>query len=469
MAPYQSSSPHRCCPHQSTPCPPSFFNLGVCAYSRSIAKPAFDGTSLLHSNSIRPSYPYKEISPSATTSQFHVLLERSSHLCDEEVDVKPSFNLNTGYVGRGHASPLEQLPKPKGLATIPSRLGVDDTTLREMKMPLFDVHSSGTALPSFNEQGSAPPQNFHSKTYDLKPNISSSISTESISGFQRFDRTSRSMIGAPPCRYAPNVRIVHIKAPKVVETDAANFRSIVQKLTGKSSKKTKKLKDLQRTEAESAEVGAPHHSSAVSTGLQTVKVQNFSELPHRRNGFSAPGTSTSEAYRKEATHAISNSFARQNTQEGIINSDKPMAITRVMEPVSDAIFLPSDESFSPQASSPIPISSLTSSSSPVSRNGEDSKSVASSASETTTILRWNSGSSFEIGDVCFEDPMESWSSDGKPKFTEWDIIWGLLSAVPAHELELPPLSGCSSSFEDTSTISESEDLWRVSREPGIIL
>ncbi|KAM0942501.1 putative VQ motif-containing protein/18/20/21/25 [Dioscorea sansibarensis] len=35
----------------------------------------------------------------------------------------------------------------------------------------------------------------------------------------------------------PKIRIVHIFAPEIIKTDAANFRELVQKLTGKPSKR----------------------------------------------------------------------------------------------------------------------------------------------------------------------------------------------------------------------------------------
>lgn len=42
---------------------------------------------------------------------------------------------------------------------------------------------------------------------------------------------------ANPPRQAPTIRVIHIFAPKVIKTDTENFRSTVQKLTGRSTKK----------------------------------------------------------------------------------------------------------------------------------------------------------------------------------------------------------------------------------------
>ncbi|KAH9293151.1 hypothetical protein KI387_041642, partial [Taxus chinensis] len=47
-------------------------------------------------------------------------------------------------------------------------------------------------------------------------------------------------------RISPTIRVVHIIAPKIIKTDRDNFRALVQKLTGKhsrrSSRKSKKKK-----------------------------------------------------------------------------------------------------------------------------------------------------------------------------------------------------------------------------------
>lgn len=39
---------------------------------------------------------------------------------------------------------------------------------------------------------------------------------------------------------APTIRVIHIFAPKIIKTDVANFRSTVQKLTGKSTRKSQR-------------------------------------------------------------------------------------------------------------------------------------------------------------------------------------------------------------------------------------
>ncbi|KVH94706.1 VQ-like protein [Cynara cardunculus var. scolymus] len=47
----------------------------------------------------------------------------------------------------------------------------------------------------------------------------------------------------------PKIRIIHIFAPEIIKTDVANFRDLVQRLTGKPAEK-KKLKTTKRTETQ---------------------------------------------------------------------------------------------------------------------------------------------------------------------------------------------------------------------------
>ena len=50
----------------------------------------------------------------------------------------------------------------------------------------------------------------------------------------------------------PKIRIVHIFAPEIIKTDAANFRELVQRLTGKPAKRSsnKKARQVARSEHE---------------------------------------------------------------------------------------------------------------------------------------------------------------------------------------------------------------------------
>ncbi|KAL1567290.1 hypothetical protein AAHA92_02783 [Salvia divinorum] len=45
------------------------------------------------------------------------------------------------------------------------------------------------------------------------------------------------------CKEKPKIRIIHIVAPEIIKTDTENFRSLVQRLTGKSSGSLKKGKN----------------------------------------------------------------------------------------------------------------------------------------------------------------------------------------------------------------------------------
>ncbi|KAJ0989781.1 hypothetical protein J5N97_008137 [Dioscorea zingiberensis] len=48
----------------------------------------------------------------------------------------------------------------------------------------------------------------------------------------------------------PKIRIVHILAPEIIKTDAANFRQLVQQLTGKPSKRVEAAKRSKAVELE---------------------------------------------------------------------------------------------------------------------------------------------------------------------------------------------------------------------------
>lgn len=50
-------------------------------------------------------------------------------------------------------------------------------------------------------------------------------------------------------KFKPKIRIIHIYAPEIIQTDAANFRNLVQRLTGKSAadrRENKKKRSMPR-------------------------------------------------------------------------------------------------------------------------------------------------------------------------------------------------------------------------------
>ena len=59
----------------------------------------------------------------------------------------------------------------------------------------------------------------------------------------------------------PKIRIIHIFAPEIIKTDAANFRELVQRLTGKPDQHNgvTETKEGSRKKKSRAEVGAGFH------------------------------------------------------------------------------------------------------------------------------------------------------------------------------------------------------------------
>lgn len=51
----------------------------------------------------------------------------------------------------------------------------------------------------------------------------------------------------------PEIRVVHIFPPEIIMTDPANFRELVQKLTGKPKKEKKKTTELIKNEVKEEE------------------------------------------------------------------------------------------------------------------------------------------------------------------------------------------------------------------------
>lgn len=66
-------------------------------------------------------------------------------------------------------------------------------------------------------------------------------------------------------QHAPTIRVIHIFAPKVIKTDVANFRSTVQKLTGRG--KTKSRRSSRPSNKEQPELSEPVVHAAPAAGL----------------------------------------------------------------------------------------------------------------------------------------------------------------------------------------------------------
>lgn len=74
----------------------------------------------------------------------------------------------------------------------------------------------------------------------------------------------------------PKIRIIHIFAPEIIKTDAANFRELVQRLTGKpverrGGKKKKRVARYEPRAAESSPAATVDHPSSELSGSRAVK------------------------------------------------------------------------------------------------------------------------------------------------------------------------------------------------------
>lgn len=60
---------------------------------------------------------------------------------------------------------------------------------------------------------------------------------------------------------APTIRVVYLREPKIIQTEPQNFRSLVQRLTGKSTHKPKEKKMETKPKIRFSEVVSTEHST----------------------------------------------------------------------------------------------------------------------------------------------------------------------------------------------------------------
>ncbi|KAJ4972200.1 hypothetical protein NE237_005299 [Protea cynaroides] len=82
-------------------------------------------------------------------------------------------------------------------------------------------------------------------------------------------------------KFQPKIRIVHIFAPEIIKTDAANFRELVQRLTGKptdyKSSNKKKAKSVSREESLKSSF-KPTKTRDIQDGSQRIKEEEEREM-----------------------------------------------------------------------------------------------------------------------------------------------------------------------------------------------
>ncbi|MCO5561426.1 hypothetical protein L7F22_015047 [Adiantum nelumboides] len=521
MAPVTPTSP---CSHYPSPCPPSFFSLGVCTSSHLISKPQPYHRSLFRPDDHTKDFPGTPIShcPSSLISNSLAAIAYSSLFNQLERpqqygmggnfeislnDIKPgadgvcniarassvslatmrslgygdlegeAFNaatslpsptkpcdMQSGYGGHVydparaktvyHGYGREHI-RQSSAYRLPSRLGIDETTLRELEGPLFsstnsDTHTKYIKPTSVNHShinnNMNPPiwQSFNGDDYDIKPHIHHHL--------HFINPTFPSTTNAPsraPCStssYSPTIRIVHIKAPKVVKTDPASFRSVVQKLTGKSCKKSKK--QLKRSKEETGGAYSCSSPQALpSLSGKACTMDGFEgrfdegrmdkEVGGRELEQHVSITSLQETNPNQSFEASTNSMHSASTQ--VCPTRGSLLWQFSQEPLSlDMSKLAHGSSTSTDSRPQLSLSPVSSSVTSLNGSGGDDGSALSSPTESSD---------------------RSGIDSGEPKFTELDIICGLFSAVPSHVLELPtPLTA--STVEETTKVAQNPAFWR---------
>eukprot|EP01018_Ginkgo_biloba_P008152 Gb_40688 [translate_table: standard] len=74
------------------------------------------------------------------------------------------------------------------------------------------------------------------------------------------------------------IRVVHVYAPKVIKSDPANFRSLVQKLTGKSSRKSKASRDFTKRSKEKKKISPKSPDSAISLEINSKNSEDIDNV-----------------------------------------------------------------------------------------------------------------------------------------------------------------------------------------------
>ncbi|KAI9104269.1 hypothetical protein K1719_023105 [Acacia pycnantha] len=108
----------------------------------------------------------------------------------------------------------------------------------------------------------------------LFPSSSSSVSAPKLG-------IDRSQVVA---KLKPKIRVIHVDAPKIIQTDAANFRDLVQKLTGKPGDRDQKTPPtskgliLEKVDEEEEE-----DFLGLRNGKKKIKNEDDDEIPKRRS------------------------------------------------------------------------------------------------------------------------------------------------------------------------------------------
>ncbi|KAJ8448523.1 hypothetical protein Cgig2_012167 [Carnegiea gigantea] len=123
-------------------------------------------------------------------------------------------------------------------------------------------------------------------------------SSSSPGGALGLNRDSRMISKVQP----PKIRIIHIFAPEIIKTDVANFRELVQRLTGKPDNSGKPTKKSKRAppEAEPERMIGCDRPTMVNTKLEVMNIGG------------SPSSSSDHHHHQTAWRSSSSSSGDQN-------------------------------------------------------------------------------------------------------------------------------------------------------------
>lgn len=98
-----------------------------------------------------------------------------------------------------------------------------------------------------------------SKSAILAVNTSSHVISKPYSAAKDEGRSSKYLQHKNPI--APTIRVVYLREPEIIKTDPQNFRSLVQRLTGKSTHKSKEKKRQTKPKIRLPEVVSTEHGT----------------------------------------------------------------------------------------------------------------------------------------------------------------------------------------------------------------
>ncbi|CAN1278160.1 VQ motif-containing protein 17 [Linum perenne] len=109
-----------------------------------------------------------------------------------------------------------------------------------------------------------------------------------------FHRVSRPLTKPPPSTNAvtkkpPKIRIIHIFAPEIIKTDVANFRELVQRLTGKPTVNDGHVSERKKRKSKSKQLPPPPNVNDETNGRYSDENDSVC-YPYHNGGFLGVGS-----------------------------------------------------------------------------------------------------------------------------------------------------------------------------------